>query len=1042
MKFYKQFLIVLCVSASSYADTIIDSSSGNGGFVSATTSFNGSPDGWTASSGVWVDTGNSGLVSTPFGADTVPNSHFVQIHNNGGEILTSNIKFAVAGGEAINLSLDYKFGGSGSDTILTISLWDAAEDSTYAILGTINTSTDQPTFTQVDYSLTAPSANTNLNLRLTLSSGGKDVHIDRVHLTGGSIVLPPAPGSISFATEHRIEPSDPDAIRLEKAAKTIPEPKQVDWQRLEDTFFIHFGPNTFNAVEWGTGFETPNDFNPSALNAEQWVDVIYQAGGKMLMLVVKHHEGFCLYPSRYTTHDVSSSPWLGGNGDLVREVADACAVRGIKLGIYLSPADLYQIESPLSYAEGSGYYGNDSATQLSTIPTDPATFGTKPVQGRTPPAGFSSFQYEVDDYNRYFLNQLYELLTEYGDITEVWFDGANPKPGTGQLYNEATWFEMIYALQPDTCIAIGGPDVRWVGNETGYARETEWSVVPTPLASHTATDLGSRNQLVVGKTLSWFPAEADTKVLSGWFWKASHSVKTTQQLLDIYYASVGRNANLLLNLSPDTRGLIPDDQIAPLLEAYSVIRQTYATNLAMAATITAESTRAGQPASNIIDGDLDTWWEPEAGNSSPTLTLTLPSVTTFDRVVLQEATATRSQRIESFAIDARNGSGWSQIGSATTVGHKRILRVPETTTDQLRIRITQSRLEPSLAQVSLHKAATVVASPVIFNRDAAGRVSLTDPNGNAIHYTIEGSEPTTQSPLYTGPVDLPLGGTLRAISHDGSSASFSVTRRFPGVAPIGWQVISVSSEESLNEVAIHAIDDDPNTIWHTAYSGGTTPHPHQLTTDMQEARWIRGFTYLPRTGNLAGVVLTYRFEISVNGSDWIVVADGEFGNIRNSPVLQEIEFTAPVRARYFRFTSLSEVNGQNHTSAAEIGVLPGGYDAFRQRLGLQTAPISHDTDGDGLGLLMEYYLGTNTLENSINTTLIEKATGQYKFKVQRKMGVNDVTSTLRYSYNLVDWFDATPIGFTTEDQGDGTTLDTYTLSSSGQSIFYRLKVSR
>ncbi len=867
-------------------------------------------------------------------------------------------------------------------------------------------------------------------------TGLDDLTVEALFSDPGPATTPP----IEYATTHYLEASDSEATKVEKAAKLLPEPKQVDWQRLENTFFIHFGPNTFNGSEWGNGFESPSDFNPTAFDATQWIDVIKQAGGKLLMLVVKHHEGFCLYPSRYTTHDVASSPWLGGTGDVVRAVADACAAEGIQFGVYLSPADLYQIESPFSYANGSGYYGNGSSTQTSTIPTDPATFGSNPAQGRTPAPGFGSFQYDVDDYNRYFLNQLYELLTEYGDIAEVWFDGANPKPGTGQTYNEPEWYEMIYALQPDACIAIGGPDVRWVGNEAGYARETEWSVIPAPLSSSTATDLGSRSQLTAGKTLTWFPAEADTKVLSGWFWKASHAVKTTGQLLDIYHASVGRNANLLLNLSPDTRGLIPDNQIAPLLEAFSVIEQTYATDLAAGGTMTTDSSLAGQPASNILDGDLDSWWEPEAGNSTPTLTLALPAPVTFDRVVLQEAIATRSQRIEAFAVDAWTGSGWSPIGNATTVGHKRILQVPETTTDQLRIRITQSRLEPSLAQISLHKQVDVVASPTIADRDAAGRVVITDPNGNAVHFTTDGSDPTPDSPLYTGPIDLPLGGTVRAISHDGASASFTVSRLFAGVAPIGWQVHSVDSEEAPGEAAALAIDDNPDTLWHTAYSGGTTPHPHPLAIDMGESRWLRGFTYLPRNDNLAGVVLTYRFEVSADGTAWTEVASGEFDNIRNSPVLQEVEFAAAVEARYFRFTSLSEVNGDDHASAAEISVLPGGFDEFRRESGHQTTSPESDPDGDGRPLLLDYYFRLSPGETPADPPLVLSAGSPPVVSVTRRHPVPDLAATLRASHDLLAWFDAPIADLDTLDLGNGLARDTYTLGSTPSPTFLRLRV--
>ena len=320
MKLHTRLLFAALFSTFAQAGTIIDSSTSNGGFVSATSSYNGSLTDWIATSGVWVDSGNSSLTSAPFGADSATDSRFVQIHNDGGETLTSTTEFEVTNGEAINLSLDYKTAGSGADTTLTVTLFDTVAQNTYATLGTISTSTSQPSFTKVSYSINAPSDSDCLQLRFTLSAGGKDVHIDRVHLTGGTICVPEPPAPINYATEQYIDPSDTEAIKVEKAAKLLPRQKQVDWQRLETTFFIHFGPNTFNGVEWGNGFETVDDFAPTAYNAAQWVDTVKQAGGKMVMLVVKHHEGFCLYPSRYTDHDVASSSWMGGTG--IRDILD------------------------------------------------------------------------------------------------------------------------------------------------------------------------------------------------------------------------------------------------------------------------------------------------------------------------------------------------------------------------------------------------------------------------------------------------------------------------------------------------------------------------------------------------------------------------------------------------------------------------------------------------------------------------------------------------------------------------------------------------
>ncbi|QQL45588.1 discoidin domain-containing protein [Sulfuriroseicoccus oceanibius] len=1026
---------------------IIDASNGNGGFVSETSSFNGSLEGWTAERGVWVDSGNSGLSTDPFGADNTSNSRFVQIHNNSGETLTSSRTFTVAQSDTIELSFDYKTGGSGDDTTLTVSLWDTQANTTYATLGSISTSSSQASFIQVNYSLSAPSANTNLQLRFSLSAGGKDVHIDRVHLVGGEITPPPPPAVIDYDTVQYLDPSDSEAVRIEKAAKLLPSPRQVDWQRLETTYFIHFGPNTFNEVEWGDGRESVDDFNPTAYDASQWVNVIKNAGGTMLMLVVKHHEGFCLFPSRYTDHDLESSAWQSGTGNVVRDVADACAAAGIKFGVYLSPADLYQIESATNYTTGSGYYGHGSATRLSTIPTNPATFGSDPTQGRTPPAGFESYEYQADDYNRYFLNQLYELLTEYGDIAEVWFDGATPKNGPQpQAYNRHDWYDLIRKLQPGANIAVKGPDVRWVGNEHGHSRETEWSPIPIPQhpdvytwGDATATDLGSRARLTGGNYLTWWPAEADVPILSGWFHTPSRGVKSANTLIDIYYKSVGRNSNLLLNLSPDKRGLIPENQITPLMEAMTIVQQTFSNNLALDGTVTADSELAESPASRMIDGDLDSYWESEAGNSTPTVTLTMPEVRTFDRVVLQEAIAQRGMRVETFAIDAWINGAWVQQATSTCVGHKRILQIPEVTTDRVRIRITQSRTEPTLANVGLYQSAELLDSPQIAERDAAGRVVITAAAGDTIHYTIDGTTPTMASPTYSGAVDLPLGGTVRAIAVNGNSVSFETIKTFSGYSPTGWTVISVSSEEGA-EPGSYAIDDDPSTNWHTDYAAAAA-HPHHLTVDMGSVRWIGGFSYLPRGTGANGIAKNYVFEVSTDNSEWTTVATGEFLNIKNNPVLQQVPFDA-IEARYFRFTASDEVNNANWTSAAEINVLPGGFDGFRQQHGLQTSAPTSDSDNDGQDLLAEYYFGNSpvTKEQMPVPIVAAPVAGGVALEVVRDSSAVGVTPRFEMTETLDGWEPVTPSSVSSTELGGGKTRDVYSFPVSGLRRFFRVLV--
>jgi alpha-L-fucosidase len=515
-----------------------------------------------------------------------------------------------------------------------------------------------------------------------------------------------APDQISYSTMLVISNGDSDAIIGEKAARVLPRANQTDWMRLERTFFLHFGMNTFNGVEWGSGHEDPSIFNPTELDANQWLSAMQDFGGTMIVLVCKHHDGFCMWPTRYTPHSVAASPWRDGKGDVVREVANAARAHGLKLAVYLSPADLYQLRT--NPKNPAGYYGDGSSQVLSVIPTDPAGFKSNPALGRTPPASFTNYTYVVDDYNRYFLNQLYELLTGYGPIQEVWFDGANPDPSVKENYNYAAWYDLIRRLQPGAVIMGKGPDVRWVGNEGGVGRTTEWSVIPLAQSPETfiwpdmtSSDLGSRAKLKPGSHLWWYPAEVNVTILDHgqWFWARGKHPRSISQLVDIYYTSIGRNGNLILNLSPDSRGLIPDDQVLALSRMAQVVKETFATNLANGGKLTADNANATNDPSLALDGNLDTWWEAAPGQTTSALTLTLPKAVTLDVVSLQEEVDHRSQRIESFAIETRDGPVWIRpehvaSDSLTTVGHRRLIRLKwPVTTSQVRIRITGSRLE-------------------------------------------------------------------------------------------------------------------------------------------------------------------------------------------------------------------------------------------------------------------------------------------------------------------------------------------------------------
>jgi alpha-L-fucosidase len=745
---------------------------------------------------------------------------------------------------------------------------------------------------------------------------------------------------IPYATEQVVNEGDSDAVIAEKAAKVLPRANQTDWMRLERTFFLHFGVNTFNEVEWGSGHEDPSIFNPTALDANQWLNAVTNFGGKMIVLVCKHHDGFCYWPTRYTPHSVAASPWRDGKGDEVREVANAAKSHGVKLAVYLSPADLYQLRT--NPKNPAGYYGNGSSNQLSVIPTDPASFQSNPANGRAPTAGFTNFTYVVDDYNRYFLNQLYELLTQYGPIGEVWFDGANPDPSVHETYNYAAWFDLIQKLQPGAIIFGKGPDGRWVGNEGGVGRTTEWSVIPLPTSPDkftwpdwTGGDLGSRAKLTPGSHLWWYPTEVNTTMLqnSAWFWARNKQPRTVTQLVDIFYTSVGRNGNLILNLSPDKRGLVPDNQLDALSKAAQIINETFATDLAAGGKVTADNSNEANSPSLALDGNLDSWWEAAPGKTNGTVTLTLPKAITFDVVSLQEAVDHRGQRIESFIIETWNGSAWInaekiQSDDLTTVGHRRLIRLKApVTTDQVRIHITGARLEPTLAELGLFKQSVKTLPPTISDRSTNGAVSLSNLAGNKMVYTVDGSAPTAKSPVYTAPITLPLDRsvTVRTASLlPNGQLGIEGSRVFAGLMPIGWKVVSVDSEELAgeNDSGANAIDGNASTIWHTRWNADQK-QPHTITVDMGMTNRIAGFTYLPRQdGLLNGVVEKYRFETSADGATWTTnIVEGSFANIQNNPSLQEVGF-APASARFFRFTSLQAIWNSGWTSAAEISVLP------------------------------------------------------------------------------------------------------------------------
>ncbi|TWP54148.1 hypothetical protein FKR81_00850 [Lentzea tibetensis] len=504
-----------------------------------------------------------------------------------------------------------------------------------------------------------------------------------------------------------ISPGDSDEQILEKAGNVVPSERQQTWQRMELTSFHHFGPNTFTGREWGTGTEDPDVFNPAQLDTDQWMRTLRDTGFKQAILTVKHHDGFLLYPTRYSNHSVKESEWQNGDGNVVRSFVDSAKKYGLKVGFYLSPADLHE-------AQPGGRFGNGSRSVDTVIP-EPGLDGTRPDGPR--------FNVRANDYNRFYLNTLYELLTEYGTIDEVWWDGADAVGGGKESFVYADWIRMVRTLQPDAVIfQDGGPDVRWVGNESGYGRVTEHSVLPfngpadpdrlVKPDDNGAGDLGSNGLLTQRNSngtprwdyVKWLPAECDTHLGPGWFWHQNQQPNSLSWLQDVYFGSVGRNCQLLLNIAPDNTGRLPGDDVDRLHEFARWRSDVFGADHARGARATNDSGTTNTPGNTpakAVDGDASTSWQPTGKTGS--LVVDFGAARKVSVIGVQENLGV-GQRVTSFAVDSWNGSGWQQVSTGTTIGHKRLLELTRpVTTDKLRLRVTGARGRPAIATVSAHQ---------------------------------------------------------------------------------------------------------------------------------------------------------------------------------------------------------------------------------------------------------------------------------------------------------------------------------------------------
>lgn len=594
----------------------------------------------------------------------------------------------------------------------------------------------------------------------------------------------------------------------------VPEPKQVEWQQMETYAFIHFGLNTFNDREWGYGDTDPKTFNPTNLDCEQWAQTLVKAGMKGVILTAKHHDGFCLWPFEGTDYSVKNSPWKNGQGNVVKELSEACKKYGLKFAVYLSPWDRHQ-----------------------------ANYGTP-------------------EYLPYFYAQLHDLLTNYGPVFEVWFDGANGGDGwyggakdirtidRKNYYNYPRIYEMLDSIQPQAIIfSDGGPGCRWVGNEKGFAGATNWSFLREGEV-HPGYEKSYELQYGHADGNQWVPAECDVSIRPGWFYHPEEDdrVKSPDQLVDLYYRSVGHNATLLLNFPVDRRGLIHPVDSANAVRFHEMIQQQLKTNLVAGMTPKVSNERGGDfVASALTDDNFDTYWATEDGVTTADIEFSFDTPTRMNRMMLQEYIPL-GQRVKAFVVEYLDKDTWLPVKlneETTTIGYKRLLRFETVETKGIRIRITDAR----------------------------------------------------------GPLCLSNVGV-----YDAGNVSDSFVEKVEDIESLPYLLPDVKADE-----AEKASDKQAQT---TCFVEG-----NRLLIELQEERLVSSLHFLPDQGEPnKGLIANY--EIRVGTSKEAVnqlVKAGEFSNIQNNPVMQSVFFT-PVKARYIELKATRMIRAGEPMGFAELGV--------------------------------------------------------------------------------------------------------------------------
>ena len=654
-------------------------------------------------------------------------------------------------------------------------------------------------------------------------------------------------------------------VKVPEPINPIPSQEQIDWQKLETYAFIHFGLNTYNDLEWGYGNTPASTFNPVNLDCEQWVATLKQCGMKGVILTAKHHDGFCLWQTETTDYSIANSPYKNGKGDMVKELSDACKKYGLKFGLYLSPWDR-----------------NNS-------------------------------EYGREDYVETYHKQIDELTKNYGDLFEFWFDGANGGNGyyggadetrsidARKYYDYERARDTILKRHPDAMI-FGGTcqTIRWVGNEQGWAGDTDWCMINPELSDHTKhLNHGSENGT------HWIPAEVDVSIRPGWFYhkREDHQVKSVAQLTDIYYRSVGHNANLLLNFPINLDGKIPALDSLRATEWHEVIVNDFKDNILKNAVVRVDNERGRKfKAENVIDDDWNTYWATDDDYNFGTISFSFDKPVKMNRVVLQEYIAL-GQRVKDFYMEGELNGKWFKINpfdTLSTIGYKRIVRFNTVELDKLIIYFEESRGPLCINNIEAYCAPVLLTEPKI-SRNYDNIVTIESSDNEAdIYYTTDGSNPDENSLHYDKAFVFNKKGVIKAITYDPISKKKSDISMKELDLPKEYYQTSSSNkifDGNTNSVVYHDVDEP-------------------IIITFKEEQNISGFRYTPnQMRDASRHIVDYEFYV-----DDVLIKKSSFGNIKNNPIEQVVKFEN-IKGKEVKFVPKSNTDNAKNCGIAEFSVI-------------------------------------------------------------------------------------------------------------------------